>query len=104
LVDDTRIQASDGTLKGTMYITYPEASSEFQKRYMQRYGEAAGVAADTAYDVVHLYAKAMERSKTTDPQVVAQAMHDLRVTGASGEIVFDVHGGVVREPIVQVVD
>ncbi len=104
LVDDTRAKASDGTLKGTMYITYPEASSGFQKRYLERYGEVAGVAADTAYDVVHLYAKAMQDSNTTDPQKVARVLRQLRFTGASGEIVFDAHGGVVREPIVKVVE
>ena len=57
------------------------------------------MASDTGYDTVKLYAEAMKRSGTTNPQAVARNMQNSSYQGASGVIEFDKDGGLLRTPV-----
>lgn len=98
LMDETRIRNADGALEETIFARYPDPSSDFGKRYDERFKQGAGIASDTAYDTLGIYAKAIESAKSFDPAVVKKEILAIRYRGASGEIVFDGKGGVVKRP------
>ena len=98
LMDDTRLRESQGALEETVFALYPEASTRFQADYTARFGEKPGITADTAYDTMFLYKIAIEKSGSIDPKRVRAEMLQADFVGASGRIVFDEKGGVVRSP------
>ncbi|MCC6953403.1 MAG: ABC transporter substrate-binding protein, partial [Deltaproteobacteria bacterium] len=99
LMDNTRLENSEGALDGTIYAIYPDGGTNFAERYMTRFGESPGIAADTGYDAVHLYARAVEAAGSFRVEEVRRRLESIRHSGASGEIVFDGKRGVVKEPV-----
>ena len=56
--------------------------------------------ADTAYDAVMLFAAALEKAGSSDPQRVRDALAATRgFNGASGTFSFDEKGAVDRQPV-----
>ena len=98
LMDETRIKNAAGTLEGTIFARYPDASGDFAEKFQKRFSEKPGIAADTGYDTVMAYASAIETSKTFDVGAVKKTLLTLKMKGASGELVFDAKGGVVKHP------
>lgn len=99
LMDDSRIKTSEGALDGTIYAGYPEPDENFRKAYQERYKEKPGIGADTTYDVVKLYAWAIEKTGDFDPSKVIKTLSAAKYAGASGLIEFDEYGGVKKSPV-----
>ena len=104
LMDETRIKEANGALEGTVFAMYPNAEKSFSERFFDKFGEQPGITADTAYDTVMLYAEAIKQSNTFEVSTVKKILAKLKHAGASGEIVFDKHGGVVRTPLFWMVE
>lgn len=99
LMDDQRLAESAGALDGAFYASYPESAGDFIKNYSLRYGTKPGIAADTGYDTIQVLAAAVKTAGTFDVDKVRPEILKLKYKGASGELVFDEHGGV-RKPFV----
>lgn len=98
LMDKTRLEDGAGALEGTVFAQYDPATDDFVTTYKQEYGEEPGISADTAYDAVQLYARAIKDAGELDPVIVKDVLLKLEHEGASGKIVFDSKGGVIRQP------
>lgn len=105
LMDQTRIDEAEGALENVYFAQYPEAKKEFQSAYKKEFEQKPGITSDTAYDAVKLIAASIQKSETINPEKVQKVMRGLKLNGASGDIIFDKNGGVVRSPDVwQLVD
>lgn len=98
LMDETRIKNAAGALDGAFFARYADPGPDFISKFQKKFSEKPGIAADTGYDVLKLYAAAIEAAKTFDPSIVKKGIQASKFRGASGEIVFDAHGGVVKRP------
>jgi branched-chain amino acid transport system substrate-binding protein len=105
LMDDKSVEIADGALDGTVYVQSPKSQQWFIDAYTKEYGTAPGVAADTAYDAVQLLAKGMTDAGTTDLAQVQKTMNAYREFkgGAAGDVTFDGTRGVVKDPVLWVV-
>lgn len=100
LMDKTTVKNSQGGLQGNIFAQYPESQQWFQEKFQQEYNTSPGVSADTAYDVLKLYAKAITNAQSFDLKKVKQQMNSYKnFTGASGELQFDGHGGILKDPV-----
>ncbi len=99
LMDDTRVKEAQGALEETVFAQYDEATPEFQAAYQKKYQEKPGITADTAYDTVKLYAWAINQAKSLDTNKVKAVLLKADYHGASGRIVFDAQGGVIKTPV-----
>ena len=100
LMDESRVEIAQGGLEGTIYAQYPAASQDFVEMYSAKFGEEPGITADTAYDALMLYAVAIEKAETVDTAVVKDVLNNMNTyKGASGEMVFDGKGGVIRDVV-----
>jgi hypothetical protein len=50
-----------------------------------------------------LYAKAIKENRSLESQALSKSLLASNYSGASGNIVFDTHGGVKKEPIFYIV-
>ncbi len=98
LMDDTRVHEANGALEGTFFASYPESKRSFQEAFQKRFGAKPGITADTAYDAVQLYAQVLNRATSIAPRSIIQDLLKTNYDGASGQVVFDTYGGVVRAP------
>ena len=96
--DDTNLRVADGALDGSYIPMHPESSEKFKKAFMKKYGGKPGNGADTAYDSIYLLQKALTEVGTTNALSLASEMLRTKFKGASGDLVLDDKGGVVREP------
>jgi branched-chain amino acid transport system substrate-binding protein len=103
LMDKTRIEEAQGALEETVFARYPEPDQKFKNNYRAVYKEDPGISADTAYDTVMVYAEAITKAGTFDVQKVIPVLQTTKMQGASGEIVFDKFGGVIKSPVFYVV-
>ena len=105
LMTEEKIRLASGALEGTVAYGYAPATKEFMAAYTARYGSAPySIGADTSYDIVRLYAKAINEAGTGDPLVVRRKLIQVRdYPGASGRLSIDDKGGVLRNPILFVV-
>ncbi len=99
LMDETRVKDAAGAFNETIFAMYPEASASFLKHYQQEYNEKPGITADTAYDTVKLYAAAITQANSFDPLIVKKTLSNVNYEGASGKIIFDGKGGVIKTPV-----
>lgn len=99
LMDDTRVKEAQGALEETIFAQYEEANPEFQTAYQKKYAEKPGITADTAYDTVKLYAQAIKQAGSFDTNKVKEVLLKADYQGASGRIVFDAQGGVIKTPV-----
>lgn len=99
LMDDTRIEISEGALDKTIFAAYPEPKSDFISHFKSRYKKSPGIGSDTAYDVVKLYSWAVKKAETFDTKKIQSTLLNAEFSGASGLIKFDQYGGVEKSPI-----
>lgn len=97
LIDETRIKNAEGAMSGVWYAKFPEAKEEFTEAFRLRFGDVPGPSAATAYDAIYAFAKAYSKNPVVDISLAKQLLEQ-RTLGASGEIVFDTKGGLVRVP------
>ncbi|MCB9030128.1 MAG: penicillin-binding protein activator [Deltaproteobacteria bacterium] len=99
LIDDTRLEASNGALEGAVIVRYQDSSQDFVQKFTKRFGHTPRIGSDTAYDVVMMYAKAITQAETDDPEIVKSTLLKTHLDGASGKIQFDELGGVSKAPL-----
>lgn len=99
LMDDTRLKEGQGALENTIFASYPQANLEFSKKYKKLYNSNPGPGADTAYDTIILYSKAIKQTKSFDVNIVKNKLLKINHIGASGKILFDRFGGVIKQPL-----
>lgn len=103
LLDQTRIDISQGTLEGAISAQYPEGNEDFVKQYVQKFGKKPNASADTAHDALIALSKALEAAGSFEAEKILPELIKVEFQGASGYIKFDSLGGVVREPVYVVV-
>jgi len=103
LVDDTRVKEAEGGLENAIFASYPESSKSFQEAFQRKFKIKPGITSDTAYDSLHLYANVINQIKDLRPAYVAKNLLQVDYHGASGHIVFDAFGGVIKQPTFYVV-
>lgn len=102
LLSETQIALAEGALDGAVFPAYPSEQNGFDERFRRRFGTTPGASSATAYDAVMLYARAVQTAGTLQPQTVARSLAQTRgFRGVSGEINFDDHGGITRQPTLQ---
>jgi branched-chain amino acid transport system substrate-binding protein len=89
-----------GSLEAAISAQSPEAEPDFVSAYLTKFGTKPSSSADTAHDALMALSKAITLAESTDPALVAEALLKVQFEGASGKIVFDGKGGVVREPLI----
>lgn len=70
----------------------------FWNAFVERYKRPPVYTAPGAYDALYLYAEAVERAKTTDPEKVIPELEKTRYQGTQGTYVFDEHHDVLPGP------
>jgi branched-chain amino acid transport system substrate-binding protein len=60
----------------------------FAQNYQKRFGNVPGYAAYTAYDDVYMWADAIKRAGSTDPDKMVEAMEKTDYVGTIGRVVF----------------
>jgi branched-chain amino acid transport system substrate-binding protein len=70
----------------------------FWNAFVERYKRPPVYTAPGAYDALHLYAEAVERAKTTDPEMVIPELEKTKYQGTQGTYVFDEHHDVLPGP------
>lgn len=102
VLDNNVIQASQGALDGTIFLTSLTPSNEFESAYKARYNQELDVGADTGYDAVMLLAQAIKATGSTDSDKIADYLGSLReYDGVSGHLTFDGKGGVTKPFVVK---
>jgi len=70
----------------------------FWNAFVERYKRPPVYTAPGAYDALYLYAEAVERAKTTDPEMVIPELEKTKYQGTQGTYVFDEHHDVLPGP------
>jgi len=70
----------------------------FWNAFVERYKRPPVYTAPGAYDALYLYAEAVERAKTTDPEKVIPELEKTKYQGTQGTYVFDDHHDVLPGP------
>ena len=99
LLENSQIAISDGTLEGIYFAEYEAATADFNERYFKKFKTQPGLASDTGYDTLRLYAMALEQSPSDSALI--KTLLESRFKGASGDIVFDAKGGMVKTPLIR---
>lgn len=99
LLDQTRIDESNGALQGAISAQSPQAQPHFAAKFSEKFGMQPTVSADTAYDALIALTKAVSSAGAADPLVVRDSLLRVQFDGASGRIEFDDKGGIIREPL-----
>lgn len=71
----------------------------FKARFKQRFRQDADVYAASFYDATMLYAQAMQKANSTDPQKVAAAIAAGDYKGVAGSYAFDQRGDMKQSPV-----
>ncbi|HMO16505.1 MAG TPA: ABC transporter substrate-binding protein [Oligoflexia bacterium] len=100
LIDQTRINEANGALEGAISAQSPESEPEFVDQYIAKYGFKPTSSADTAHDALIALSKAIALTNSTDPIRVRENLQKVQFDGASGKVLFDHKGGVIREPFI----
>ena len=75
------------------------AGPAFQKRYKERFKQAPDVYAASFYDQTMFIAQAMKSTNSTDPSVVATAMHATSYKGIVGDYAYDAAGNMKKSAV-----
>ncbi|HLD04268.1 MAG TPA: ABC transporter substrate-binding protein [Candidatus Nanoarchaeia archaeon] len=96
-LDNAIIQASQGAMDGTIFLTSLTPSLDFEKAYKEKYDMELDIGADTGYDAVMLLAQAIKAVGSTDSNKIADYLGSLKeYDGASGHLTFDGKRGVTK--------
>lgn len=100
LMEKERVKSADGALEDTVFALYDEPHKAFKDAFISRFKVDPGITADTAYDIVKLYAVAMEKAETTDVQKVLPELLAVKdYQGASGTFSINSKGAVDKKPV-----
>ncbi len=75
------------------------AGPAFQKRYQARFKQAPDVYAASFYDQTMFIAQAMKSTNSTDPSVVATALHATSYQGIVGSYAYDAAGNMKKSAV-----
>lgn len=98
-LDAHRVKSSKGALDGVIVARSPEPSRAFRRAFEKRFGHAPGLSAEGGYDAVQALSRAMKQAGSLEVSKVKKALPQLEFAGASGDIRFDKHGGLVQNPM-----
>ena len=104
VIDQKFVEIAGPSSEGS-YLTFspdPErlgSAKDFLKSYKAGYGEP-GPYSIYAYDAANVMLRAIETAKTTEGAAVSKTIHEMRHTGALGELQWDEKGDVLRSPYV----
>src|SRR3990170_3553890 len=104
VIDQKFIEIAGPASEGS-YLTFspdPERlgnAKDFLKSYKAGYGEP-GPYSIYAYDAANVMLRAIETAKTTEGTAVSRAIHEMKHTGAVGDLQWDEKGDVLRSPYV----
>ena len=104
VIDQKFVEIAGPASEGS-YLTFspdPErlgSAKDFLKSYKAGYGEP-GPYSIYAYDAANVMLRAIETAKTTEGAAVSKTIHEMRHTGALGELQWDEKGDVLRSPYV----
>ncbi len=86
------------------YDPQGERLEEFAERFEAEYGEFPSAYASLGYDSVMLFADALVRADSPEPQDIAAALGETEgYPGVTGDITFDGRGNAVKVPIVNAI-
>ncbi len=87
------IDQAQGSLEGTIFVSTDTVDSAFNKKFQSKYQREVGFPANQAYDAFNLYIKAISDVGSTDPELVAKSLSNIKeFVGASGTMTFDDDG------------
>src|SRR3990172_4446563 len=104
VIDQKFVEIAGPASEGS-YLTFspdPErlgSAKDFLRSYKAGYGEP-GPYSIYAYDAANVMLRAIETAKTTEGAAVSKTIHEMRHTGALGELQWDEKGDVLRSPYV----
>lgn len=93
-VDENVLCAQGGAILDKL-----SAGPAFQKRYKERFKQAPDVYAASFYDQTMFVAQAMKSTNSTDPSVVATAMHATSYKGIVGDYAYDAAGNMKKSAV-----
>lgn len=104
LMEKERVKAAQGALEGTVFALYDEPRDDFKEAFIAKFGDEPGITADTAYDVLFLYAKAIEDAGSSSPkEALDQLLNVKDFKGASGTFSINGVGAVNKQPVLWIV-
>ena len=85
--------------QGGAILDRQAAGPAFEQRYTKRFGRKPDVYAPSFYDQTMFIAQAIKSTNSTDPAVVAQALHTLSYKGVVGNYAFDAAGNMKQSAV-----
>jgi hypothetical protein len=55
LLENSQVDIANGSLEGTIFVSYEDSKSNFVARYKKRYELTPDLGADTGYDILYVY-------------------------------------------------
>lgn len=104
VIDPKFVEIAGPASEGS-YLTFspdPEhltSAKDFLKSYRSNYGEP-GPYSIYAYDATNVMLHAIDTAKTTEGKTISKAIHEMKHTGALGELQWDEKGDILRSPYV----
>ncbi len=104
VIDQKFIEIAGPSAEGS-YLTFsPDPSNmasarNFLDSYKSAYGEA-GPYSIYAYDAANILLKAIEETQGVDGSKISEAIHNMKHSGALGELQWDVKGDVLKSPYI----
>jgi branched-chain amino acid transport system substrate-binding protein len=99
-MEKNRVKDAQGALDGAIFAMYDKPAKGFSKSFADKFKHEPGISADTAYDVVGLFARAIEQARTTGTEKTKQVLLSTRnYQGASGTFSIDDKGAVDKKPV-----
>lgn len=100
-IDQSRIDESKGAIDGWEYLSSFTPTTDFSERYSQNFNKSVQISSDSAYDAVMMISEAMEKTESTDPELIQKYLSEIKsYSGVSGELVADGEGGFTKNYVV----
>lgn len=101
-------EAVEGTVFSTHFTAeapVTDLSKVFLDQYKEKFDKEANAFAALGYDAYMVILAAIERSQSTDPQVIRDAIAETKdFVGATGNITLDENGDAVKSAVIKKVD
>ena len=104
--NDQLAGASEGAITFTNWLASIDTPENrvFLRNYREKYGQEPNAFAARSYGAVHILAQAIADAQSISPQMIRDAMADVRAENTIfGDFYFDRNGDAVYEPIVGIV-
>ena len=94
--------------EGLWYVNAADASEEFRIAYKNRFGKDPVIATANAYDIVKMIIDSAERTSNGEvkptPEAIKNALYDLDMKGALGNLKIDKDGFVLTKAVVRIIE